>query len=165
MSRRMQIAWNMHGDIGDEGVAELVFGPLGGMPGPCRAGHSLDPVGERTQRALHPGAQHRQGILCGRRSGAGARHVRQRIAPAARDARGRARWSVAAKAREVVHTLAAASPTVLAFTNRRLNHWLRAAWPTFEHSLSLEMLRFAAADAHQGFPALKETRQPQFETP
>src|SRR5207247_7343234 len=64
------------------------------------------------------------------------------------------------KAREVARTLAAASPTALAFTKRSLNHWLRAAWPAFEHSLALEMLGFAGADAREGFAALNEQRAP-----
>ena len=66
------------------------------------------------------------------------------------------------KAREVARTLAAGSPTALAFTKRSLNHWLRAAWPAFEHSLALEMLGFAGADAREGFAALNEKRAPRF---
>ncbi|MGH6637949.1 MAG: enoyl-CoA hydratase-related protein, partial [Polaromonas sp.] len=66
------------------------------------------------------------------------------------------------KAREVSRTLAAGSPTALAFTKRSLNHWLRAAWPAFEHSLALEMLGFAGADAREGFAALNEKRTPRF---
>lgn len=66
------------------------------------------------------------------------------------------------KAREVARTLAAGSPTALAFTKRSLNHWLRAAWPAFEHSLALEMIGFAGADAREGLAALKEKRAPRF---
>lgn len=66
------------------------------------------------------------------------------------------------KAREVAGTLAAGSPTALAFTKRSLNHWLRAAWPAFEHSLALEMLGFAGSDAREGFAALSEKRAPRF---
>lgn len=65
-------------------------------------------------------------------------------------------------AREVACTLAAGSPTALAFTKRSLNHWLRAAWPAFEHSLALEMLGFAGSDAREGFAALSEKRAPRF---
>jgi enoyl-CoA hydratase len=66
------------------------------------------------------------------------------------------------KAREVACTLAAGSPTALAWTKRSLNHWLRAAWPAFEHSLALEVLGFAGNEAREGLAAMKEKRAPQF---
>lgn len=66
------------------------------------------------------------------------------------------------RAREVARSLAAGSPTALAFTKRSLNHWLRAAWPAFEHSLALEMMGFAGADAREGLAALHERRAPRF---
>jgi enoyl-CoA hydratase len=66
------------------------------------------------------------------------------------------------RAREVARTLAAGSPTALAFTKRSLNHWLRAAWPAFEHSLALEMMGFAGADAREGLAALNDRRAPRF---
>jgi enoyl-CoA hydratase len=66
------------------------------------------------------------------------------------------------KARDVARTLAAGSPTALAFTKRSLNHWLRAAWPAFEHSLALEMLGFAGADAREGLAAMSERRPAKF---
>lgn len=66
------------------------------------------------------------------------------------------------KAREVARTLAAGSPTALAFTKRSLNHWLRAAWPAFEHSLALEILGFAGTDAREGLAALNQKRPPRF---
>ena len=67
-----------------------------------------------------------------------------------------------ATARRVAEQLAAGSPTALAFTKRSLNHWLRAAWPAFEHSLALEMLGFAGRDAREGLAALNEKRAPKF---
>ena len=67
------------------------------------------------------------------------------------------------RAREVCRTLAAGSPTAMAFTKRTLNHWLRSAWPAFEHSLALEILGFAGSDAREGFAALNEKRTPRFE--
>ncbi|MHB1690522.1 MAG: enoyl-CoA hydratase-related protein, partial [Thiomonas sp.] len=66
------------------------------------------------------------------------------------------------RAREVAATLAAASPEALAFTKRSLNHWLRATWPAFEHSLALETLGFAGPDSREGLAALAEKRQPRF---
>jgi enoyl-CoA hydratase len=67
-----------------------------------------------------------------------------------------------ARARAVAAQLAGGSRTALAWTKRSLNHWLRAAWPAFEHSLALEMVGFAGADAREGLAALKEKRQPKF---
>lgn len=66
------------------------------------------------------------------------------------------------KARDIARTLAAGSSTALAFTKRSLNHWLRAAWPAFEHSLALEMLGFASADAREGLAAMNEKRPAKF---
>jgi enoyl-CoA hydratase/carnithine racemase len=65
-------------------------------------------------------------------------------------------------ARRIARQLAAGSPTALAWTKRSLNHWLRAAWPAFEHSLALEVLGFAGSDAREGVAALKERRDPRF---
>ena len=66
------------------------------------------------------------------------------------------------RARELARQLAQGSRSALAFTKRSLNHWLRAAWPAFEHSLALEMLGFAGQDAKEGLAALKERRPPRF---
>ena len=68
-----------------------------------------------------------------------------------------------ARARDIARRLAASSHTALAFTKRSLNHWLRAAWPAFEHSLALEILGFAGPDAREGFAAVNERRPPRFE--
>lgn len=67
-----------------------------------------------------------------------------------------------ARARQIAQQLAAGSATALASTKRSLNHWLRAAWPAFEHSLALEVLGFSGADAREGFAALQERRTPRF---
>ncbi|HWP20073.1 MAG TPA: enoyl-CoA hydratase/isomerase family protein [Burkholderiaceae bacterium] len=69
---------------------------------------------------------------------------------------------LAATARRVAGQLAAGSPSALAWTKRSLNHWLRAAWPAFEHSLALEILGFGGADAREGLAALQEKRPPRF---
>lgn len=66
------------------------------------------------------------------------------------------------RARAVAAQLAAGSRSALAFTKRSLNHWLRAAWPAFEHSLALEILGFAGDDAREGLSALKDKRSPRF---
>lgn len=66
------------------------------------------------------------------------------------------------RARAVAAELAVGSPTALAHTKRALNHWLRAAWPAFEHSLALEMIDFAGSDAREGIAAMEERRVPQF---
>ena len=67
-----------------------------------------------------------------------------------------------ATARRIALQLAAGSATALAFTKRSLNHWLRAAWPAFEHSLALEILGFSGPDAREGFTAINQKRAPQF---
>ncbi len=67
-----------------------------------------------------------------------------------------------AKSREVANTLAQSSPTAMAFTKRSLNHWLRQAWPAFEHSLALEILGFEQADAREGFAAAMQRRPAKF---
>lgn len=67
-----------------------------------------------------------------------------------------------ARAREVARRLAQGSASALSHTKRSLNHWLRAAWPAFEHSLALEIAGFANADAREGLEALKARRAPQF---
>ncbi|MCA3238126.1 MAG: hypothetical protein ING32_08000 [Curvibacter sp.] len=66
------------------------------------------------------------------------------------------------QARAIAVQLAAGSRTALAFTKRSLNHWLRSAWPAFEHSLALEILCFGGSDAREGLSALKEKRTPNF---
>lgn len=67
-----------------------------------------------------------------------------------------------ATARKTALQLAAGSPSALAFTKRTLNHWLRAAWPAFEHSLALEIMGFAGPDAREGIAAVGEKRAPKF---
>ncbi len=66
------------------------------------------------------------------------------------------------RAREVARSLAAGSAQALAATKRSLNHWLRMAWPAFEHSLAMEILGFASPEAREGFEALGERRTPVF---
>jgi enoyl-CoA hydratase len=65
-------------------------------------------------------------------------------------------------ARRVALQLAGGSRQALGFTKRSLNHWLRAAWPAFEHSAALEILCFASPDAREGITAIQEKRLPKF---
>lgn len=266
MSRRLEIALNMHVDIGDDGVAELVFGPQGGMPATDAQGHAAlgtvwqqlanepgvrcilvrsvgkgfcaggtmdlvhDMLGSESARlrVMREGRALVQGMIdCdlpivsainGAAVGAGAAvalladvsiaghkakiidgHTKLGVAAGDHAAliwpllcgMARAKYhllmcstldgveaeriglvSLAVpdeqlldKARDIARTLAAGSPTALAFTKRSLNHWLRAAWPAFEHSLALEMLGFAGADAREGLAALNEKRPARFGIP
>ena len=263
MTRRLEIAAHLHVDIGDDGVAELVFGPEGGMPMTDAEGHAalgtvwaqlaaepgvrcilvrsvgkgfcaggtpdvvqgmLDSQSARL-RVMREGRAIVQGMIdcdlpivsaiSGAAVGAGAAVAlladvsvaghrakiidgHTKIGVAAGDhaaiiwpllcGMAKAKYhllmcnaidgaeaeriglvSVAVpddqlldKAREIARTLAAGSPTALAFTKRSLNHWLRAAWPAFEHSLALEVLGFAGADAREGFAAINAKRAPMF---
>ena len=69
---------------------------------------------------------------------------------------------VEADALDIAHRLASGSPIALAHTKRSLNHWLRAAWPIFEHSLTLEIMGFGHDDAREGSAAMRERRAPRF---
>jgi enoyl-CoA hydratase len=66
------------------------------------------------------------------------------------------------EALKIAQRLAAGSRSALAGTKRSLNHWLHAAWPAFEASLSAEMMDFSRADAREGVAAIKEKRTPNF---
>ena len=72
------------------------------------------------------------------------------------------RSALEATALDIAGKLSRGSAAALGFTKRSINHWLRAAWPAFEHSLALEMMGFASADAREGLVALKEKRLPRF---
>lgn len=66
------------------------------------------------------------------------------------------------RARTIAAQLAGGSRSALGHTKRSLNHWLRAAWPAFEHSLALEFLGFAGSDAREGVAAFTEKRPARF---
>jgi len=70
---------------------------------------------------------------------------------------------LAAVSQDVAERLARGSSSAQAFTKRTLNHWLRSAWPAFEHSAALEILGFAQPDAVEGVTALSEKRAPKFD--
>lgn len=65
-------------------------------------------------------------------------------------------------ARRIARGLADGPAAALAATKRSLNHWLRAAWPAFEHSLAAEFNGFAGAEAREGLAALRDKRSPSF---
>ena len=67
-----------------------------------------------------------------------------------------------AEALKIAQRLAAGSCSALAGTKRSLNHWLQAAWPAFEASLTAEMMDFGQADAREGVAAIREKRAPVF---
>ncbi|HEY2484075.1 MAG TPA: enoyl-CoA hydratase/isomerase family protein [Candidatus Binataceae bacterium] len=66
------------------------------------------------------------------------------------------------KAMEVAHKLAGGPQQALRFTKRSLNNWLRAAGPSFDASLAMEMLGFFSADVREGAAAVRERRAPRF---
>jgi enoyl-CoA hydratase len=70
---------------------------------------------------------------------------------------------LAAVSQEIAERLARGSSSAQSFTKRSLNHWLRSAWPAFEHSAALEILGFAQRDAVEGVTALSDKRAPQFD--
>ena len=67
-----------------------------------------------------------------------------------------------AKAHEVARTLAGGSQSAIRWTKYSLNNWLRAAGPTFDTSLALEMLGFSGPDVREGVASHREKRSPKF---
>ncbi len=65
-------------------------------------------------------------------------------------------------AMELAARIARGPQDAVRLTKRALNHWWRQAWPTFEHSVALEMLGFMGPDAREGIAAVREKRRPQF---
>ena len=64
---------------------------------------------------------------------------------------------------EVAHKLALGSKMSLRWTKRALNHWMRAAQPTFESSLALEMIGFFGHDAVEGLDSFIEKREAKYD--
>lgn len=69
---------------------------------------------------------------------------------------------VIASATEVAQKLNRGSSQAIQWTKLSLNNWLRAAGPTFDTSIALEMLGFGGSDAAEGVAAVKEKRDPDF---
>jgi enoyl-CoA hydratase len=63
---------------------------------------------------------------------------------------------------EIAQRLAAGAPTAVRWTKYVLNHWLRAAGPTFDASLALEFLGFTGPEIREGLASLREKRAPNF---
>ena len=66
------------------------------------------------------------------------------------------------KALEIARRLAQGAPSAIRLTKFALNNWLRAAGPTFDASLALEMLGFTGVEAREGLSAYQEKRKPNF---
>lgn len=66
------------------------------------------------------------------------------------------------RALKIAANLARGSQTSIRATKTSLNNWMRAAQPTFDNSLALEMLSFLSPDAKEGLAAFKEKRRPNF---
>jgi len=66
---------------------------------------------------------------------------------------------------EVARKLAKGSQSAIRWTKHALNHWLRAAGPTFDSSLALEFLAFTGPDVQEGIASLRERRPPKFTGP
>ncbi|MFO1013760.1 MAG: enoyl-CoA hydratase/isomerase family protein [Caulobacteraceae bacterium] len=69
------------------------------------------------------------------------------------------------KAMEVAIKLAAMAPQALQLTKHSLNHWYRAAGPTFDASLAYEFYGFGGPEAAEGVAAVKERRPAVFNKP
>jgi enoyl-CoA hydratase len=66
------------------------------------------------------------------------------------------------EALSIADRLARGPRHAIQWTKRSLNGWLRAAMPTFEASLALEMITLFSDDAREGISAFLERRNPDF---
>ena len=67
------------------------------------------------------------------------------------------------KALEVATRLANGAPTAIRWTKYALNNWYRAMGPSFDASLSMEMLGFGGPEVVEGLAAHREKRPPKFD--
>ena len=72
---------------------------------------------------------------------------------------------VQAKALAVAVQLAGMAQAAVRFTKHTLNHWYRAAGPTFDASLAYEFYGFAGPDAREGLMSHREKRPARFTGP
>ncbi len=68
------------------------------------------------------------------------------------------------RAVETAAGLAGGAQSAIRWTKYSLNNWLRMAGPTFDTSTALEMLGFTSPDAKEGVRALREKRDPDFDS-
>jgi len=69
------------------------------------------------------------------------------------------------RALEVAERLAGMAQAAVRFTKHTLNHWYRAAGPTFDASLAYEFLGFGGPDVKEGVASHREKRDPVFDGP
>jgi enoyl-CoA hydratase len=67
-----------------------------------------------------------------------------------------------AKALDIAVRLANGAPNAIRWTKHALNNWLRAAGPSFDASLALELLGFGGPEAKEGLASYLEKRRPDF---
>jgi enoyl-CoA hydratase len=72
---------------------------------------------------------------------------------------------VHARALAVADQLMAVSPSAIRWTKHTLNHWYRAAGPTFDASLALEFYGFGGPDVAEGLASHREKRAADFRGP
>src|SRR5438876_9996437 len=65
---------------------------------------------------------------------------------------------------DVAERIASGPQQAARWTKRTLNHWLRQATPAFDASVAYEMLSFLGEDVQEGVSALRERREPRFES-
>mgnify|MGYP001262225933 CR=1 FL=1 len=66
------------------------------------------------------------------------------------------------KALDIAVRLANGAPNAIRWTKHALNNWLRAAGPSFDASLALELLGFEGPEAREGLASYLEKRPPNF---
>jgi enoyl-CoA hydratase len=62
------------------------------------------------------------------------------------------------RATEIAERLAKAPQMALRATKRSLQHWLRQAWPIFDHSLAMEAITMARPEVQAALDSLRATR-------
>lgn len=67
-----------------------------------------------------------------------------------------------AKALDIAVRLANGAQSAIRWTKHALNNWMRAAGPSFDASLALELLGFGGPEAKEGLASYLEKRKPDF---
>ncbi len=68
-----------------------------------------------------------------------------------------------AKAMQIAERLVAGAPTAIRWTKYALNNWYRAMGPSFDASLSMEMIGFSSDEVREGLASHLEKRKPEFD--